>query len=65
LVLHYFLCRYGQDSVIRLGVRKLTGQFAAHAWIESQGKELNEPEPANDIYTALGGASAEQKSIKT
>ncbi len=65
LVLHYFLLRYGQDSVIRLGVRKITGRFAAHAWIESTGVELNEPEPANDIYVAMGGTAAEQNSIKT
>ena len=53
MVLDYFLHRYGQDSELKLGVRTITGKFEAHAWIESQGAELNEPEPASDLYQSF------------
>lgn len=53
LVLNFFLKRYGQESRLRLGVQTITGNFRAHAWVESHGQELNEQFPANEIYQPL------------
>lgn len=53
LVLDYYLHRYGQSSEIKLGVRTITGQFEAHAWVECGGRELNEKEPANELFTPI------------
>lgn len=50
LLLSFFLQRHGQDAQIRLGVRTLMGHFQAHAWVESEGMEVNEPEPAAQLY---------------
>jgi hypothetical protein len=38
--LHILLRRRGLESQIRVGVRKETGIFEAHAWVESRGRIL-------------------------
>lgn len=53
LVLHYFLLRYRQSPEFCLGVQTATGHFRAHAWIELDGKELNEAHPAKTLYRPL------------
>lgn len=53
LVLHYFLRRYGLLPTLCLGVQTVTGHFRAHAWIEHDGRELNEKHPASRLYHAL------------
>jgi Transglutaminase-like superfamily len=40
LVLLGILRRRGVPAELRLGVRKVEGQFSAHAWIESDGRTL-------------------------
>lgn len=42
LVLWGMLRRRGIDSAIRTGVRKVDGQFRAHAWVQCQGEALGE-----------------------
>lgn len=44
LVLHWLLQSHGLAADLRIGVAKLGGQFAAHAWVEHQGVALEENE---------------------
>ena len=53
LVLQHFLRRQGIESELRLGVRTITGQFEAHAWIEFLGVPLAEDYAVQDIYVYL------------
>ncbi len=36
------LARRGVATEVRIGVRKVEGQLAAHAWVEREGRPLNE-----------------------
>ncbi|MFO0895995.1 MAG: lasso peptide biosynthesis B2 protein [Pirellulales bacterium] len=38
LALTRLLRRHGQPAELRIGVRKVNEQFAAHAWVECQGE---------------------------
>lgn len=51
IVLAHVLSRYGIEAELVLGVRKLLGNFEAHAWVEVDGQPLNEKEPVNRIYS--------------
>ena len=42
LVLQGVLRRYGTQSDLRIGIRKVGEQFAAHAWVEIQGQPIND-----------------------
>lgn len=42
LVLWWLLRREGLPAELRIGVRKPGGQFEAHAWVEYQGRPLND-----------------------
>lgn len=53
LAVQYFLTRHGVESKLCLGVRTITGQFEAHAWVEVDKTPLNEVESVQDIYTAF------------
>ena len=53
LVLQYVLIRQGIESELCLGVRTITGQFEAHAWVEVDNMPLNETESVQDIYSAF------------
>ena len=64
LALWYLL---GQQSVtcqLRIGVRKQTGKFEAHAWVEYEGEALNQSEELHQHYAAfeseIPGAPAEK-----
>ena len=46
LVLCWLLERRGIDARLRIGARKQTGRFEAHAWVEVDGTVLNDaPKP--------------------
>jgi len=46
LVLCWLLERRGIDAQLRIGARKQTGRFEAHAWVEVDGTVLNDaPKP--------------------
>lgn len=62
LVLQYLLTRRGGEAQLCLGVRKLTGQFEAHAWVEVEGVPLNELETVREIYTALDLTAAKDRA---
>lgn len=53
LTLWWLLARQGIDSEIRIGVRKDSLSFAAHAWVESAGVALNEPDGRHRHYAAF------------
>ncbi|MEM1111417.1 MAG: lasso peptide biosynthesis B2 protein [Pseudomonadota bacterium] len=64
LVLHYHLKRLGWRPRLVFGVRTLTGQFQAHAWLELDGRPLQQLTNVREIYTpmdelpqSLGGSS--------
>ena len=53
LTLWHLLRSQGIDSTIRIGARKLTGEFNAHAWVERNGVPLNELDSPHRHYTAF------------
>ena len=54
LALWWLLGRQGIASSVRIGTRKSTEKFEAHAWVECDGAALNEPEGAHKHYAAFG-----------
>ncbi len=50
LVLQFMLRRRNIPATLRLGVRTITGQFEAHAWVEYEGSALNELEDVRTVY---------------
>ena len=50
LVLVYLLRGQGIASRLRIGVKKNTPKFEAHAWVECEGVALNEVEALHDHY---------------
>jgi len=60
LALWYLLRRRGYDAALYLGARTLLGPFEAHAWVELDGKVLNDAPNVRDVYEPfeLAGTSA-------
>jgi hypothetical protein len=58
LALWWLLGRQGIPSVVRIGTRKISEKFEAHAWVECEGVALNEPEDLHHHYTAFDAALA-------
>jgi hypothetical protein len=56
LALWWLLGRQGIVSELRIGVRKQDEKFEAHAWVESAGTALNEPESLHAHYAAFDAA---------
>ncbi len=56
LALWWLLGRQGMASELRIGIRKNDEKFEAHAWIERDGKALNEPEAQHQHYAAFDAA---------
>ena len=56
LALWWLLGSRGIASELRVGVRKDAEKFAAHAWVESGGVALNEPEALHEHYAAFDTA---------
>lgn len=55
LVLWWLLGRRGIPSQLRIGIKKDSAKFEAHAWVELDGAALNEPETPHDHYAAFEG----------
>lgn len=53
LVLGWLLRRRGMDAQLRIGVRLAQQQLCAHAWLECDGKPLNEQEAVVAQYAAF------------
>lgn len=62
LVLWWFLLRRGVSSEIRIGVRRSPGspsgsrQLDFHAWVESQGRVLNDRATIRDVFATFDRA---------
>lgn len=55
LVLWYLLQSQRIPARFRIGVRKNTGRFEAHAWVEYEGVPLNQSEELHQHYVAFEG----------
>jgi len=53
LTLWYLLRRQNVPATLRIGVRKASEKFEAHAWVECQGTALNQPEEPHQHYAAF------------
>lgn len=64
LALWFLLKQQGVDSTLRIGVRKVSRKFEAHAWVEYAGVALNQGEEGHNHYSAfeapLAGAPGER-----
>jgi Transglutaminase-like superfamily len=56
LGLWYLLQRQSIFAILRIGVRKLSDKFEAHAWVEHDGLALNQPEEHHQHYAAFDTA---------
>ena len=52
-LLEFLLARRGLPGELRIGVGKEAGTFRAHAWIESMGRAVAEPENVEERYASL------------
>ena len=53
LVLWWLLRRKGIETDLRIGARSLKGAFDAHAWLEHQGRPINDTEGVAERYPAF------------
>lgn len=53
LALWWLLRREGIASSVRIGARKASAKFEAHAWVERHGIALNEPDDAHRHYATF------------
>ena len=53
LTLWYLLQKQGVPAALRIGVRKVSEKFEAHAWVESAGAALNQQEEPHQHYAAF------------
>jgi hypothetical protein len=55
LVLWWLLRRRGLDGELRIGVRRVGGRLAAHAWVECGGLALDAPADAREPFVPFDG----------
>jgi hypothetical protein len=58
LTLWWLLRRRGIDGELRIGVRKVAGQFQAHAWLEYCGAVLNDRADVSQRFASFGRSIA-------
>lgn len=56
LTLWWLLRREGIDTTIRFGARNVNGALEAHAWVEFDGRVLNDVESVAAVFTPFKGA---------
>jgi hypothetical protein len=62
LALWWLLLREGIPSSVRIGARKASGRFEAHAWVEWEGVALNEPSDAHRHYATFDAEFPSQRA---
>ena len=62
LTLWWLLRREGIVSSVRIGARKASGKFEAHAWVERDGAALNDPGAEHRHYATFDAACPQQSS---
>ncbi|HTZ46893.1 MAG TPA: lasso peptide biosynthesis B2 protein [Verrucomicrobiae bacterium] len=60
LALYYLLQRQGVSADLRIGVRKTSDEFEAHAWVEYAGAALNQPDDQHRHYAAFDRGFSDQ-----
>src|SRR5215210_1745517 len=60
LALHHWLRREGLPSELRIGARKDGGALKAHAWVELEGRVVNDPPAAVAAFTPLASPSGQR-----
>jgi hypothetical protein len=58
LALHHWLRRKGLASELRIGVRRDGGQLLAHAWVEVDGRVINDRPESVAVFAPLKGLSS-------
>lgn len=53
LTLWHLLRRRGTPAQLQIGVAKIDGQLAAHAWVESDGKVVNDRPDIAQYYPSI------------
>jgi hypothetical protein len=53
LAVWYLLKRQDIPAQLRIGVRKVTEKFEAHAWVEFEGAAVNQPDEQHQHYAAF------------
>jgi len=53
LVLWHMLRRHGSSAELHLGVRRNHGEFIAHAWVEANGRVVNDAPDISEQFTPL------------
>lgn len=53
IVLQQILRREGVETDLRIGVRKSGGALDGHAWVEYQGRPVNDPPVVRERFTVL------------
>jgi Transglutaminase-like superfamily len=61
LVLWWLLQRQGINCDLRIGVRKASGKFEAHAWVEYQGIVLNDTQNIHEEFAPFSQAIVAMK----
>ena len=65
LVLWYLLQRQNIAAHLRIGVRKLSQEFEAHAWVEFEGTPLNQADSLHEHYAAFEGEFSDVSGEQT
>jgi hypothetical protein len=55
MVLSFLLQRMGLDGELRIGVRQESRELKAHAWVEWEGRILNDMADVHERYAAFAG----------
>jgi len=64
LTLWYLLRKQGIATQLRIGVRKMDGNFEAHAWVEHEGVALEQPGEIHQHYAAFDREFADAPAEK-
>jgi hypothetical protein len=59
LALWFLLRREGIAADLRIGARKIAGNFDAHAWVECDGEALNQVEEVHRHYAVFDGLASD------
>lgn len=64
LMLWWLLARRGVEAVLRIGVRVEQGVFTAHAWVEVQGRVINDRADVGSLYAPFSADMADQRQLR-
>jgi Transglutaminase-like superfamily len=64
LTLWYMLQKQDIPAILRIGVRKDSDKFEAHAWVEYEGEALNQLEEQHRHYAAFDTGFSDQPGDK-